>query len=124
MVKPKSIAEIAGILIEIYKKSFMKKQAGDYVLTKDLFREIIVGRKSLNLANIIVKVHLDLLEDGYILIDLGDSLLICNKKQISRQRKVPRSVVLEYIYFIDDDDCGIITEADIEAERKNLDKYL
>jgi hypothetical protein len=69
-------------------------------------------------------VHLDLLEDGYILIDLGDSLLICNKKQISRQRKVPRSVVLEYIYFIDDDDCGIITEADIEAERKNLDKYL
>ena len=123
MVKPKSPREIADILKEIYNKQFMRKRSGDYKITKELLKEIIGGRKNIKLSNIIEKVRQELLEDNYILIDLEDSFLVCNKKQISLQRKAPRSVVLEYIYIMQDD-CGVVTEAEVEEVRKNLHKYL
>ena len=124
MVKPKSAPEIADVLKEIYKKQFMRKKSGNYKITKNLLKEIIGGRKNIKLSNIMEKVRVGLLEDNYILVDLEDSFLVCNKKQINRQRKVPRSVVLEYIYIANDNDCGIVTEADAEYFRKNLHKYI
>jgi len=124
MIRPKSPEEIAGILRQIYKKPFMKKISGDYKISKDILREIIGGRRNLKLANIIENVRLELLEVGYVLVDIEDSVLIFNKKQISRQRKVPRSTVKEYIYVVDDDDCGIVTEADVDEIGKNIHKYI
>jgi len=114
MVKQKSPEEIADILRQIYKKPFMNKKSGDYKMSKDILRSIIGGRKNIKLATIIEKVRLALLDHDYILADSDDSVLILNKKQISRQRKVSRSTVKEYIYVVDDDDCGIVTEADLD----------
>ena len=124
MIKPKSPEEIAGILRQIYKKPFMKKISGDYKISKDMLREIIGGRKNIKLANVIEKVRLELLETGYVLVDFEDSVLIFNKKQIGRQRKVPRSTVREYIYVVDDNDCGIVTEADVDEIGKNVHRYI
>jgi hypothetical protein len=124
MIKPKSPEEIAGILRQIYKKPFMKKKSGDYKITKDILREIIGGRKNIKLADVIEKVRLALLKTDYVLVDFEDSVLIFNKKQISRQRKVPRSAVKEYIYVVDDYDCGIVTEANVDEIGKNINKYI
>ena len=102
----------------------MKKISGDYKISKDMLREIIGGRKNIKLANVIEKVRLELLETGYVLVDFEDSVLIFNKKQIGRQRKVPRSTVREYIYVVDDNDCGIVTEADVDEIGKNVHRYI
>jgi len=124
MVKQKSPEEIADILRQIYKKPFMNKKSGDYKMSKDILRSIIGGRKNIKLATIIEKVRLALLDHDYILADSDDSVLILNKKQISRQRKVSRSTVKEYIYVVDDDDCGIVTEADLDEIGKNIHQYI
>lgn len=124
MVKQKSPEEIADILRQIYKKPFMNKKSGDYKMSKDILRSIIGGRKNIKLATIIEKVRLALLDHDYILADSDDSVLILNKKQISRQRKVSRSTVKEYIYVFDDDDCGIVTEADLDEIGKNINQYI
>jgi len=103
MVKSKSPEEIARILCEIYKKSFMRKRSGAYRITMELFKEIVGGRKNLKLSPLLAKVHDELRESAYAMIDLDDSIVILNKKAIAKQRKVPKSAVLEYIYFVDDE---------------------
>ena len=121
MVKAKSPEQISEILKIIYKKSFTKKRSGDYRMTKDLLREIIGGRKNKKLKDIMEKVHIDLYKNGYVLVDLENSIFLFNKKRILSQRIVPRSTVKEFIYVVDDDEM-LVTEKDIDNDGNEFEK--
>lgn len=121
MVNAKPATEIAEILIAIHKKSFRNQRSGDYRITYPLLREIIGGRKNLNLSKLLEKVREELIDTHYLLLALDDCVVLLNRNQIKKKRAVPRQVLKDYIHIVDDGDIRV-TLTDVDMTEKNLDK--
>ena len=98
----KTATEMAEILTNLYEDTFGGKKRGRYQITRSGFTELS-GRKKLQ-DSFIYKVIDEALDWGYIVVDLGDYLVVIEVSVTENYRQVPKSKIKE------------ITEEDEEEE--------
>jgi len=110
----KTAEEMAEMLSDIYEEKFGGKKRGRYQITRSGFTEL-AGRKKLQ-DSFIYKVIDSALDWGYIVVDLGDNLVVIEVSVTENYRKVPRSIITEIISGDDDLDTEEEDEEFIENE--------
>jgi len=101
-MRRKTAIEMAEILSELYENTFGGKSRGRYQITRSGFTAL-AGRKKLQ-DSFIYKVIDAALDLDYIVVDLGDYLVIIEVSVTENYRQVPKSIIKEIISQDEEDD--------------------
>jgi len=110
----KTSDEMAEILSDIYEEKFGGKKRGRYQITRSGFTEL-AGRKKLQ-DSFIHKVIDSALDWGIIVVDLGDNLVVIEVSVTENYRKVPKSIIKEFIS--EDEDLDTEDEEFLEEDEE------
>jgi hypothetical protein len=94
-MKNRTPEDTAKILAAIYEESFGGKDRGRYRLTHSQFRRLS-GRKRLE-PSVTTRIVNAALEEGFVIIDLGDHFCIVEESVMLNYRPVPKNIGLKYI---------------------------
>lgn len=95
MSKNRSVNEVVEVLRAIYEESFGGKSRGRYKLTRSQFR-ILCGRSRLEAA-LTMKIVDAALDEGIVLIELGDHFCVIEESAVLAYRPVPKNVGTKYL---------------------------